>query len=217
MITWGEFFKRLEGPEGCDFKEDPELSWNCAGGTDQSLAFAILDRMGLTPSQRNDVLRQCSELGGHCDCEIVFNVREEFSDGEPLVEPPSEIPARLEYLRGELRAERISWGEIAELQSLASSIAPGDVELLEAAGVPEFPERSGKWSCPQCLDEAEFEIRGDRRVYITLDDDLEEDEWTEADSNSIEIDSFEDGAEIVYCTSCDSEAQAVGAGEKGES
>ena len=47
---------------------------------------------------------------------------------------------RLEYLRGEIRAERISYGEIAELQSLAEHIDPGDVELLEWAGVPEFPE-----------------------------------------------------------------------------
>lgn len=47
---------------------------------------------------------------------------------------------RLEYLRGELRAERISWGELAELQGLADSIDPGDVELLEAAGVPETDE-----------------------------------------------------------------------------
>ena len=45
--------------------------------------------------------------------------------------------ARLEYLRTELRAERISYGELAELQSLAKYIQPGDVELLEAAGVPE--------------------------------------------------------------------------------
>lgn len=44
---------------------------------------------------------------------------------------------RLEVLRRELRAERISYGELAELQSLARYIAPGDVELLEAAGVPE--------------------------------------------------------------------------------
>lgn len=44
---------------------------------------------------------------------------------------------RLEYLRGEIRAERISWGELAELQGLASAIEPGDVELLEWAGVPE--------------------------------------------------------------------------------
>lgn len=42
---------------------------------------------------------------------------------------------RLGYLRGELKAERISYAELAELQSLASYIEPGDTELLEAAGV----------------------------------------------------------------------------------
>lgn len=47
------------------------------------------------------------------------------------------IAERLEYLRGEIHAERISYGEIAELQSLATHIDPGDVELLEWAGVPE--------------------------------------------------------------------------------
>lgn len=46
---------------------------------------------------------------------------------------------RLEYLRGEIRAERISWGELAELQSLADEIDRDDTELLEWAGVPEFP------------------------------------------------------------------------------
>lgn len=57
---------------------------------------------------------------------------------------------RLEYLRGELRAERISQGELCELTSLASFIEPGDVELLEAAGVPEFPQEAnhtpGPWT-----------------------------------------------------------------------
>jgi hypothetical protein len=55
-----------------------------------------------------------------------------------------QIKARLEYLRGQLRAERISWGELAELQGLASHIEPGDVELLEAAGVPERHEMPQK-------------------------------------------------------------------------
>lgn len=45
---------------------------------------------------------------------------------------------RLEYLRQELRAERISYGELAELQSLVTYIDSDDVELLEAAGVDEF-------------------------------------------------------------------------------
>ncbi len=48
--------------------------------------------------------------------------------------------ARLEYLRGEIEAERISYGEIAELQGLVEFIEPGDVLLLEWAGVPEFKE-----------------------------------------------------------------------------
>ena len=47
---------------------------------------------------------------------------------------------RLEYLRGEIEAERISYGEIAELQGLAEFIDPGDVQLLQWAGVPEFDE-----------------------------------------------------------------------------
>lgn len=46
--------------------------------------------------------------------------------------------ARLEYLRGQLRAGCASYGELAELQDLAPHIPADDVELLEAAGVPEF-------------------------------------------------------------------------------
>ena len=49
----------------------------------------------------------------------------------------NDVSERLEYLRGEIRAERISWGELAELQDLAEHVAPGDMELLEWAGVPE--------------------------------------------------------------------------------
>lgn len=44
---------------------------------------------------------------------------------------------RLEYLRQEIRAERISYGEIAELQSLVDHIDSDDVELLQWAGKDE--------------------------------------------------------------------------------
>jgi hypothetical protein len=44
---------------------------------------------------------------------------------------------RLEYLRSQIKAERISYSELAELQSLADKIDPHDVELLEWAGVSE--------------------------------------------------------------------------------
>ena len=47
------------------------------------------------------------------------------------------VKERLEYLRGEIEAERISYGEIAELQSLTKHIDPGDMLMLEWAGVPE--------------------------------------------------------------------------------
>jgi hypothetical protein len=49
-----------------------------------------------------------------------------------------EIAGRLEYLRSQIQAECISYGELAELQGLAEYI-DSDVELLEWAGVPEFP------------------------------------------------------------------------------
>lgn len=58
---------------------------------------------------------------------------------------PDSPTARLEYLRGELRAERISQGELIELQGLAEHIKPGDVELLEAAGVPEHEEEPARY------------------------------------------------------------------------
>jgi hypothetical protein len=52
------------------------------------------------------------------------------------IDPPL-VTDRLEHLRTALRAECISLGELIELQNLAAHIEPGDVELLEAAGVPE--------------------------------------------------------------------------------
>jgi len=51
------------------------------------------------------------------------------------------IKERLEYLRGEIEAERISYGELVELQDLSEHIEDGDVQLLEAAGVPEEQAR----------------------------------------------------------------------------
>lgn len=50
----------------------------------------------------------------------------------------TDIENRLEYLRQELRAERISYGELHALQHLAAFIDPDDVELREAAGLSEF-------------------------------------------------------------------------------
>ena len=91
-------------------------------------------------------------IGGACDCGKRYqpsgsdHCGEEGTCWEHCADPRGHDPMRLvaverlDYLRGEIRAERISYGEIAELQSLAEYIDPSDVELLEWAGVPEFPE-----------------------------------------------------------------------------
>jgi len=78
-----EFFGRLEGPDGCDFKEDEEGkgTWKCKGGTDKSLAQAILEKMGVEPVEIVGFLSLCEERGGYCDCEIVFNAAEGLLDG----------------------------------------------------------------------------------------------------------------------------------------
>ncbi len=54
------------------------------------------------------------------------------------------VQKRLEYLREQIQKECISYGEIAELQSLAYYINAYDVELLEWAGRPENDV------CPHC-------------------------------------------------------------------
>lgn len=51
-----------------------------------------------------------------------------------------QIQERLDYLRQEILAERISYQELTELQSLADYIPDGDTLLLEWAGVPEFED-----------------------------------------------------------------------------
>ena len=53
------------------------------------------------------------------------------------MEKKDKIRERLNYLRGEIEAERISYGEITELQGLADHIDPDDTQLLYWAGVPE--------------------------------------------------------------------------------
>ena len=76
-----EFFKKLEGPLGCDFKEKvpgkvDSISWRCAGGNDKSLSIKILTEMGIQQKNIDQFLQDCHEHGGHCDCEIIFNAKE---------------------------------------------------------------------------------------------------------------------------------------------
>ena len=82
----------------------------------------------------------CAECGGDADVHTVS------PDPFGLLHAWCNVSLRLEYLRSQIQGECISYGELVELQSLASSIDPGDVELLEWAGVPEFPGEV----CPEC-------------------------------------------------------------------
>lgn len=73
--------------------------------------------------------------GGHC-----VGLTDEYKPADFYAE---ETPQqRLEYLREELRAERLSYDETIELQNLAPYIDKHDVELREAAGLPEFEEET---------------------------------------------------------------------------
>jgi hypothetical protein len=74
---WEEFAEKLEGPEGCDFKEkeagNPDsITWRCDNTRDKPLARAILEKMGSIDIEAT--FKFFDENGGHCDCEILFNV-----------------------------------------------------------------------------------------------------------------------------------------------
>jgi hypothetical protein len=72
---WNEFTQRLGGPEGCNFHDDPatgQMAWTCEGGSDKTLAAAILAKMGGIDVPAS--LEYFEENGGFCDCEILFNV-----------------------------------------------------------------------------------------------------------------------------------------------
>jgi hypothetical protein len=74
---------------------------------------------------------KASTLGGLYAQVIAYHLNHQNGYGERIAK------RRLNYLRAELRAERISYGELNELASLTPYIEEDDVELLEAAGVPE--------------------------------------------------------------------------------
>lgn len=78
---------------------------------------------------------------------------------------------RLEEIREELDNESVSYGELAELQELTEFIEEGDVQLLEAAGVPEF-------EAEKTIDlsdlEGEYTIDKMEQVIETIEERIEE-------------------------------------------
>jgi len=67
---WHEFTSRLGGSEACDFREDG--TWKCKGGIDKTFSTSILTDMGGIDVPAT--LEYFTKHGGHCDCEVLFNV-----------------------------------------------------------------------------------------------------------------------------------------------
>lgn len=83
---------------------------------------------------------------------------------------------RLEQIRAAIRADNVSCGELADLQGLVDHIAPDDIELLEAAGVPESdpvtlsvtaPREGAPMTQPKNLTQLKRACTLGQRVHIT--------------------------------------------------
>jgi hypothetical protein len=70
---WQDFVDRLEGPEGCDFKDGAgDLTWRCGG--DKTFSVAIMRAMGLGEEEINATVAYFEQNGGYCDCEVLLNM-----------------------------------------------------------------------------------------------------------------------------------------------
>lgn len=74
---WQEFIEKLEGPEGCNFKEKVKgypqsITWQCSSKKDRHFTTSILNKMGNIDVKKS--LKYFDKHGGNCDCEILFNV-----------------------------------------------------------------------------------------------------------------------------------------------
>lgn len=105
---WHGFRTRLEGPAGCNFTEqvpgDPSTAhWSCGGGNDLSKSRAILLSMGYSSAFTDRSLEFFSAHGGHCDCEVLFNVEDSYAnrkgEREQLTEPYKLVTEAIALLR----------------------------------------------------------------------------------------------------------------------
>lgn len=81
---WQEFFNRLCGPEGCDFKNNPDpsqIKWNCTGGRECPKARAILTTMDFDEGWIEASILWFAKQGADCDCEILFNIEDVTGEG----------------------------------------------------------------------------------------------------------------------------------------
>jgi len=71
---WEEFRERLEGEEGINMIEvDVEgYTFSCYNGFERPLTRALLKKFEGVDVEGS--LKYFAENGGHCDCEVLFNV-----------------------------------------------------------------------------------------------------------------------------------------------
>lgn len=85
---WREFAGRLTGPEGCDFHEDEHGAavWRCDGTPARARSILRSMNVAADPVDVDGTLAYCASNGGHCDCEILFNVDPETTgtDGQGI-------------------------------------------------------------------------------------------------------------------------------------
>lgn len=77
---WGEFADLLHGEKYCNFQQDDpddpaSITWDCNSNLDFSTE--ILRNMGFSGDEIAETLKFFIKHGGHCDCEVLFNVDRE--------------------------------------------------------------------------------------------------------------------------------------------
>jgi hypothetical protein len=77
-----EFFDRLGGPEGCDFRPGPHgIQFICAGGqAGHPFSRKILTSMGISEAGIAKCIVDFERHGGFCDCEVLFNACERMEE-----------------------------------------------------------------------------------------------------------------------------------------
>lgn len=76
---WQRFFELLEGPEGCNFRRNPDkyeddnIEWDCSSKSTRYKSRAILERY-FPGVDIEATMAFFDKHGGHCDCEILWNV-----------------------------------------------------------------------------------------------------------------------------------------------
>lgn len=84
---WPAFVERLGGPEGCRLGEDGH--WRCHNDT---RAVEAILREHHPDCDLRESLRYFAGQGGHCDCEVILNVRPPAGEGyDWLVERAREL------------------------------------------------------------------------------------------------------------------------------